>query len=454
MSTSHALPDPYHVTDEWIADPPATFRGRLGHLGPGFILSAAIVGSGELIATTTLGARAGFVTFWVIIVSCLVKVAIQLEFGKHAIHSGETVMAAFNKLPGARLGRAHWTIWVWLALMSLKIVQVGGIIGGVALVLKMALPLAPMPVLVFGLAALTALLTFNGYYRSVEGLSLIMMGVFTLFTIACVVFLQFTPYAISWGNIADGLHFELPAAAVGVAIGAFGITGVGGDEILYYNYWCIEKGYAAKTGPRTDTPAWVARSKGWIKVMYLDALFSMAVYTTVTAAFYLLGAAVLHRSGAIPEGNQTIEILSALYTESLGPWARSVYLIGAFFVLYSTLFAALASWIRMFTDAFGHIGWIDFSDLKQRYRTIAILAWIFPFAWGLLYLLVKLPVFMVLSGGIIGSFLLFLVVYVAIHFRYYRLPPALRPGLLYDIAFWVSAASIALVGFYGLWQLM
>ena len=72
--------DNYSLTFQKIKSPPSTFWSRLRFLGPGFILSASIVGSGELIATTVLGARAGFVAFWVIIVSCLVKVAIQIEF--------------------------------------------------------------------------------------------------------------------------------------------------------------------------------------------------------------------------------------------------------------------------------------------------------------------------------------------------------------------------------------
>lgn len=446
--------DPYLVTDARIAEPPKHLSGMLGQLGPGFILSAAIVGSGELIATTTLGARAGFVTLWVILVSCLVKVAMQLEFGKHAIHSGETVMAAFNKLPGKKLGRAHWTIWTWVVLMSFKLLQVGGIVGGVALVLRIAFPGTSLAILAFGVATFVALMTFHGYYRFIEGVSLTMIGFFTFFTIACLMFLQYTPYALTWEQVATGLRFDLPAAAVGVALGAFGITGVGGDEIMYYNYWCIEKGYAAKTGLRKDDEAWTARSRGWIRVMYLDALLSMVVYTVVTAAFYLLGAAVLHRSGVVPEGNETIEILSAMYTESLGPWARSFFLVGAFIVLFSTLFAALASWIRVFTDAFGHIGWIDFSNLQQRRRTMAVLAWFFPFAWAVAFLVIKLPVFMVLTGGIVGSVILFLVVYVAIHFRYYRLPPTLRPTLLYDVGFWISAAAIVMVGVYGVWRIL
>jgi manganese transport protein len=452
MSAPHTV-DSYRVADEFIKAPPTAFWERFRFLGPGFILSASIVGSGELIATTTLGAKAGFVTFWVILVSCLVKVAIQIEFGKHAIHSGESVMVAFDKLPGPRLGRAHWTVWSWVILMSFKLLQVGGIVGGVALVVKIAFPEVNEIIWVFLIATVVALMTFQGYYRFIEGFSLAMMGLFTLFTLACLFFLQYTDYALSWADIQGGLTFQLPAAAVGVAIGAFGITGVGGDEIMYYNYWCIEKGYAAYTGVRKNTEDWRQRAKGWIRIMYMDALVSMLGYTIVTASFYLLGAAVLHSMAEVPEGNQTVEVLSNIYTESLGPWARTIFLIGAFVVLFSTLFAALASWIRVYTDAFGRIGLIDFSDLKQRKKTLAILAWFFPFAWGITYLLVKMPVFMVLTGGIIGSIILFIVVYVAIHFRYRRLPPELMPGRFYDLAFWLSAVSIVLVGIYGIVKL-
>ncbi len=97
--------------------PPQTLRGALPYLRPGFILSASIVGSGELIATTIVGAKAGFVLMWFIIFSCRVKVAVQIDFGKHAISSGESTMAALNKLPGPRLGKANWSIWTWLVLM-------------------------------------------------------------------------------------------------------------------------------------------------------------------------------------------------------------------------------------------------------------------------------------------------------------------------------------------------
>ncbi len=440
--------NPYALTREAIREPPTSLKGKLGQLGPGFILSAAIVGSGELIATTTLGAEAGFVTFWVVMVSCLVKVTLQLEFGKHAIYSGETVMAAFNRLPGPVLGKGNWTIWTWLFIQLFKLLQVGGIIGGVALTLNIAFSWLPVWAWTWLAAILAALLIFKGYYQFIEKLALVMIGLFTLLTFASLFFLQYTDYAIGWQDIAEGLKFTLPPAAVGVAIAAFGITGVGGDEIMYYNYWCLEKGYARYTGPIEDSPEWLHRARGWIAVMYWDALLSMVVYTLVTAAFYLLGAAVLHERQYVPEGYEMVETLSYIYTETLGPGAKSVYLLGALIVLFSTLFAALASWTRIFSDAFGQLGWLNFYDPQVRKRSIAVLAWVFPFLWSLLYLFIKLPVLMILLGGFVTSILLLIVVFAAFHFRYRRLPVSLTPSRMYDVFFWISAVVIVAVGVY------
>jgi len=182
--------DPYVVTKDTVIEPPASFRERLRFLGPGFILSASIVGSGELIATTHLGAEAGFVTFWVIIVSCLVKVAVQLEFGKQAIYSGESTMEALNKLPGPRPGKVIWSIWAWLFLMIFKLVQVGGIVGGTALVLNIVFPQISVTIWCFLTAVVVSLIIYRGSYAPKEKISIVMIGLFTLLTIICVVAVQ------------------------------------------------------------------------------------------------------------------------------------------------------------------------------------------------------------------------------------------------------------------------
>ena len=373
--------DPYVLTKDGARDAPTSFLGKLKYLGPGFILSASVVGSGELISTTTLGAKAGFVTFWVILVSCAVKVAIQLEFGKQAIRTGETVFTSLNKIGGPRFGKqkANWSLWTWFFLWLFKPLQLGGIIGGVAITLNMAFPEIGITWFAITVGIIVATMVFKGYYFFIEKVSVVLMLLFTAFTVVAVFMLQYTDFAFTQADVIDGVKFKLPAAAVGFAIAAFGLTGVGGDEIVAYNYWCLEKGYARFTGPSDGSDAWRKRAKGWIKVMNLDAILSMAIYTLVTAAFYLLGAAVLYKRGEIPDGFRMIETLSRMYTDSFGAWAKSFFLCGSFVVLFSTLFSALAARTRIFSDLFGQLGWIDFFNIKQRKRTVAILAWVFPF---------------------------------------------------------------------------
>lgn len=450
MNNSTTSHDPYLLDASRIADPPTRWVDRLKQVGPGLILSASVVGSGELIATTTLGAKAGFTTLWVILVSCTVKVAIQLEFGRYTIQSGETCMAAMNRLPGGRWGKAHWSIWIVMLLQPIKILQMGGIIGGLAMVMNIWFPGISIAVWCWASAIVVAGMVAVRKYWFVERVSLVMLGLFTVLTIASVVTLQWTEFAIEWEQIASGLRGTIPKDAIIFIIGTFGLTGVGGDEILHYNYWLLEKGYAARTGPcEPDNPEWQARARGWIRIMYLDAILSMCAYTLMTAAFYLLGAAVLHAQGEIPEGYKLIETLSAMYTESFGTWGKSMFLCGAFVVLFSSMFAALAAWVRMWSDAFGQMGWIDFHDLATRQCMMTSLAWLIPASWACAFLFVEQPVIMVIAGGVATAIILLLVVYAAVYFRYWSTLPALRPGVLYNVAFWISTLAIVAVAVYG-----
>ncbi|MCH2061081.1 MAG: Nramp family divalent metal transporter [Verrucomicrobiales bacterium] len=447
--------DPYALDDSKILEAPTTLSGSVRHLGPGFILSASIVGSGELVATTQLGANAGFVAMWVILVSCLVKVALQLEFGKRAIMTGETTFASFNTLPGPKLGRAHLSIWAWLLLMVFKFLQVGGIVGLVAVLLHMAMPGVALLAWLWVVVALVAAIVFSGYYRVLELLSILMIGLFTLFTLVSLIALQSTDAAIGIKDVFSGLTFSIPPGEgmLLLVIGAFGITGVGGDEIMHYNYWLIEKGYAAHSGRNDGSDAWERRAKGWIRVMYIDAIFAMLVYTVVTVAFFLLGSALLHGQGDFSEGGETfLKNLSSLYTATLGGWSEPLFYFGAFVVLFSTAFSALGAWTRQITDAFGQIGILEFANLKQRRRWIGGLALVIPVIWGLVYLSFQNPVWMVFVGGFVTSIILLVVLFAAIVFKSRRSGSVIRTGLRYEVAFWLSAAMILFVGIWSVTQ--
>tara|TARA_Y100000766_G_scaffold122449_1_gene105158 strand:- start:533 stop:1900 length:1368 start_codon:yes stop_codon:yes gene_type:complete len=443
--------DPYSLDKSKVLDPPKSIGGTIKHLGPGFILSASIVGSGELIATTKLGAQAGFIAMWVILVSCLVKVAVQLEFGKRAIMTGETTFASFNSLPGFKIGKANWSVWTWLGLMLVKFLQVGGIVGLVAVLLNMAVPsLSVFWWLLIVVLSISGIVV-SGYYKILEVMSVSMIGLFTLFTFFSLIALQNTDAAISIGDVLSGLEFKMPEGAemTILVIGAFGLTGVGGDEIMAYNYWLIEKGYASNTGKNDGSEEWAIRARGWIKVMYIDAIFAMLVYTVVTVAFFLLGSALLHGKGNFEGGGKDfLENLSNLYTITLGNWAEPFFYFGAFVVLFSTAFSALGAWTRQFTDAFGRIGILDFDDFKSRRTCFAILAVGIPAIWAGVFLLFESPVWMVVVGGVATSIILLVVLFAAIVFKVQRKNSKIKTGKVYEIAFWLSSAMILFVGIW------
>jgi Mn2+/Fe2+ NRAMP family transporter len=434
-------------------EPPHSFFSKLRFLGPGFILSASIVGSGELIATTILGAKGGFITFWVILVSCLVKVAIQLEFGKNAIITGKTLMFSFAKLPGPTFKKGNWAIWATFMLTLLKILQVGGMLGGSAIAISMIFPQIPILIWAPILGIFLSFLIYKNYYSIIEKTSILMVAGFTLLTLASVLAISFTPFAFTFSDVLTGLRFELPPDLVFIAIGAFGITGVASDEIIAYTYWCLEKGYATYTGVNDGSEEWQLRANGWIKIMQLDAIVAMVIYTIVTAAFYLLGASILHGQKEIPEGNELINSLALIYTQTLGSEARLAYLAGAFFVLYSSVFATLAYWSRLFPDIFGQLGWINPESITDRKKWVAILAWLFPCLWVIAYLFIEMPTFMILSGGAVGSILLLIVVFAAINFRSQNKFLKIASGPVSEIMFWLSVASIASISIYGIFKL-
>jgi hypothetical protein len=235
------------------------------------------------------------------------------------------------------------------------------------------------------------------------------------------------------------------------ALATFGIIGVGASELMIYPYWCLEKGYGRAVGPRDGSEAWASRARGWLRVMQLDAWGSMVVYTVVTVAFYLLGAATLGRLGLKPVGGEMVRTLGAMYAPVFGAWAHTAFLVGAFAVLYSTLFAAAAGNARMVVDGLILAGWLPADDASRTLwnRRLSV-AW--PLVALTLALAIREPVAMVLASGIAQAIMLAALAVAVLFFRYRECDPRLTPSRAWDVLLWVSSAGFILVGLWTLWQ--
>jgi Mn2+/Fe2+ NRAMP family transporter len=418
----------------------------LRHIGPGLIISAVIVGSGELIVTPKLGASVGFSMLWFMILGCFIKVFVQIELGRYAIAHGMTTLEAMNTMPGPRF-IVSWLLWLWLVMYGALVFQVAGMVGGLASVFALAgLPL-PAWLLTMAVAGSCATLLVVGRYKLVETLSTALVVVFTLATMVAVGALQTTPYAITGAQLAEGLKFHLPDKFT-TAFAAFGIIGVGASELIYYPYWCLEKGYARNIGPNDHSPGWLERARGWLRVMRLDAWISFAIYTTATLAFYLLGAAVLHAKGLSVENSQMIATLSHMYRETFGQWSYWLFLVGAFAVLYSTVFGATASNARLLTDALSLFRVVKYRSPEHRAKTLRLCCVLLPCAFAAVFLLIGEPVSLVFVGALAQGLMLPFLAFAALYFHYRRTEAGLRPGALWMTLLWFAAVAMGAVGLY------
>lgn len=524
-------------------DPPKTVRGILRELGPGLIIAGSIVGSGELIATTAVGAEAGFTLLWLIIIGCVIKVFAQIEFGRYTIVNGRTTMDGLNEVPGprrrihsifgwvpgsrARVDRSetsrqmegNWIIWCWLVFMVVALAQLGGIIGGVGQALAIQQPLTEqgrtvndyhdnkIRVQVLGrliarleadpgtadrVAQLAAerevaerivtkiearteddreprsddaliwatiitlgsiVLLVIGRYGLIQTVSTALVAGFTFLTVGNLIHLQRLPdWRVGWDDLILGLSFTLPSGNQGIttALAAFGIIGVGATELIQYPYWCMEKGYARWTGPRDDSEQWAQRAKGWLRVLRWDAWVSMVIYTFATVAFYLLGAAILGRTGLNPSGAEMVRTLSEMYVPVFGEWSQPVFLVGAFAILYSTFFIGTASHARVCADAMRVFG-LSAGGEKAYRRWTTVFCIVFPLLFLATFAFFQAPKQLVLAGGFMGSMMFPLLGIAALHFRYSRSDDRLKPGKLWDFCLWISFAGFLIVGGWGLY---
>jgi Mn2+/Fe2+ NRAMP family transporter len=444
-----AAADPYALRPADVEEPPSSLGRAFARLGPGMVLAAAIVGSGELIATTTLGAQAGYVALWIVLLSCLVKPVVQAELGRYTIASGETGLEGLNRVPGPRLG-VSWLLWAWAATVFLSLLQVGGMFGGLGQVMNLLVPAVPVTAWLLVFLALTLALLLGGGYERVERLALVKVALFTLLTVLAAVVLTRQGARFSWAHVAGGLRFHLPEAGIATAIAVFGITGVGATELFMYPYWCVEKGYARFVGPREEGPTWLARAQGWIRLMHVDIGVSMVVYTTATVAFYLLGAGVLSPLGLVPASKDMIPTLSRLYTSTLGSWALPLFYLGATVTLYGTIFAATAAHSRVYADFCRLLGLFERGDYARRLafrRGFTVMLTVVPV---LFFLAFESPVKMVVAGGIVQSVMLPVVGFGALYLHHGRLPRELRPGPMVTVGLWLATLIMAAVTGYSL----
>lgn len=428
-------------------DAPATFAGRLRHLGPGIVVAGSVIGSGELVLTSTLGAIVGFSLLWFLSIACWSKTIVQSELARICILNNATFLNVFNSMPGKVPGygkQVSWLVWFFFLNSFVVVFAAGGILGGAVEAVHLMFPDWSYTAIAVGLTVLTAAILGTGSYQILEKLLLVMVSVFTVITVYCAIALQLSDAAVPVTQIFAAQSFDLPIEHLALIVAVFSFTGVNIGESIFYSYFCIDKGYANHIGD-TESRQGKQRAKSWLKVMHTDVWITLILLTLVTVPFYILGASVLYASGMEPDNNNMIEVISRIYTEVLGPWAKDLFLLGAFLVLYSTLLTWVGGDSRFITDNLIELGFVPDED-TARLKSTKIIGYAWPILFFVLLMFFESPLTMIILGAAAYAFSGPLVVGSIYYLRNRMLPEELRTGSVATALLHVAMIVLLLIG--------
>lgn len=384
-------------------EPPRTWKGVLKYLGPSFATLAIVIGSGELIGTTATGADVGIVVLWFLLISLFVKVGIQYIIAKYAMLEDKTPHRIFDEVPGKIFGHS-WSYWfIVIKWFFSDNIQYMGVFFGAATLLHY---LTGQTISIFA----STLVVLVGVtipalreYDFVEDFSTVLVSILVLVTVAAAVLSFFSPFALSAGDIAYGLSFNIPDSGFYIIFGVIGITGVGTGEIIGYALFVNRAGYGKLAGPR-DSEGWKDRMQGWLRVLGADVGLTVILEAFVTTSFFIIGASVLANSGAYPDGAQLAVYLAGAYQDLFGPFGYWILIIGGFAALYSTIFGKLNLLTEVWPDILNQTE--RFSDLDMR-RVGLFVGIVSPIVWLLGGYFTGSIVALLFLGGFINTMALF-----------------------------------------------
>ena len=421
---------------------PKTFKERLKFIGPSVIVTGSVVGSGSIVMTPLLGAAAGFLLLWWLLLSMWSKPIIQAEISRYVVVTRKTFLEAFADMPGFKTtiqGKTtSWLVWFMFIGVIPSIAGMGGLAGAVAEAGNTMFPLLSTEVWVFISCLITWLLLYFGSYRSLEKTLLAMVLFFSFMTLIIAFSMQSTEYQVNLNQISEGLSFSLPTEYLPLALAVFGFTGISYGEIMAYTYWCLEKGYAE------DTDNDIEEKKHWIKTMQTDVWVTVFFITLGTLPFFFLGAGVLNNVPELQESLATssfwdVDIISSLqnmFSLVLGGWAKWLFIILAFFVLFSTLLSGTAAFTRTISDYLISMGLVR-EKTDTRTKLIKLIAFVIPFLSGLFYFILPNPITLLLIAGIWAAMGL-PIVNIGALYLVNKLEPALQPKVSTKVILWVS----------------
>lgn len=301
----------------------------LAFVGPGLLVAATGVGAGDLATASIVGSRLGLGVLWAVLVGAVLKYVLNEGLARWQLATGTTLLEGavrhFGR-PASYLFLAY--LLVWSFAVGRALVSASGVT---------AHALAPIfqdPVtgkIVFGVAhsLVGVVLVLVGGFRLFQRVMGVSIGLMFVTVITTAVMLQPDLSAVVRGALVPSIP-RLSEGGLALTVALLG--GVGGTvTLLCYGYWIREVG---REGPED------LRLCRW----------DLAAGYTATAVFGL-GMVIVGSTVHVEGGGATLLVdLANRLGETLGPFGRAFFLIGAWSAVASSLLGVWQSVPYLFAD--------------------------------------------------------------------------------------------------------
>jgi Mn2+/Fe2+ NRAMP family transporter len=350
--------------------------------GPGLIVAATGIGSGDIVSATVGGARYGVLLLWAVAVGAFFKFVLQEGIARWQLATGLTALEGWA---------AHLPAWVkyyfaaylvlWTVSVSAALTNATGL--GIATLTGGAIPQS------WGAVAHSLIgfaFVWLGGYDWFERLMKLLIGIMGFSILVCALLT-----VSDWGHIAQALMLPTIPSGSGTYVLSI-IGGIGGSiTMLSYNYWMREEQISGAKD--------VGYVRGDIAIAYtFTAVFGMSIMVIANQAFYVPGVTITD--------SQAVTKMADVLGTLLGTFGFYAYAIGFWAAVFASLLGVWQSVPYLFADFYGV--WKDFSVDQRRSITKVTST---PYRLGLAFItlapipfaFVGRPIVIIVTYTIVGS---------------------------------------------------
>lgn len=290
-------------------------------MGPSIITAALVFGPGSLTITSKLGSLYGYDLLWVLVISTLLMITFTGMGARIGIATNQSLLHTF---------RQKWGKWASLLtgfgiFFVCASFQAGNTIGaGLAFAESFQTSTVPWIILI-SLSAIS-LLFFKSFYRILEKVMIIMVGLMLVSFIFTLLVTQ-----PDFDQVLKGLIPSVPGDAlilvIALVASSFSIAGA-----FYQSYLVQEKGWQREE----------------VKKVKQESFSGITILGLISGMILISSGAILHPQGI--EVNAATDMGKAL--EPLyGNWATGIFMLGLFGASFSSLIGNATIGGTLFADA-------------------------------------------------------------------------------------------------------